>query len=361
VLNGQHDEAAPHLELALEFAEALDLPEVFAQALTSKSLLLAGRNRLEESRIALEGSLAHALANDLPAAALRAFNNLAVVFESRDRYAEAVELTDRALDLARRVGDRVWESTFVAGPISGLALLGRWEEAFARAAEGETLPNYGQIEELFAFLVGIECWRGRAREARARLDGFAAIRESEFSQARASYVLHEAMVLRAEGDPQAALAALQFPLSLRDEVGVALIPVKLSFVEALEAAFHLGDAAKLDELLGTIERLHPGERPPLLTAHAARFRAKLAADPADAEAGFRRAENLFREFDLVFWLAVTQLERGEWLAGQGRADEAEPLVAEARETFERLDATPWLERAAQLASAPQETAEAVSG
>ena len=62
---------------------------------------------------------------------------------------------------------------------------------------------------------------------------------------------------------------------------------------------------------------------------------------------FRAAAALFREFGLVFHLAVTQLEHGEWLAGQSRADEAEPLLAEARETFERLQATPWLERAAQ--------------
>jgi hypothetical protein len=45
-----------------------------------------------------------------------------------------------------------------------------------------------------------------------------------------------------------------------------------------------------------------------------------------------------------FYLAVTQLEWAEWLAGQGRAAEAEPLLAEARETFERLEATPWVER-----------------
>jgi hypothetical protein len=32
---------------------------------------------------------------------------------------------------------------------------------------------------------------------------------------------------------------------------------------------------------------------------------------------------------------------------RGRAQEARVLVAEAHETFERLQATPWLERAAQ--------------
>ena len=63
---------------------------------------------------------------------------------------------------------------------------------------------------------------------------------------------------------------------------------------------------------------------------------------------FRAAAALFREFGIVFHLAVAQLEHGEWLAAQGRSDEAQPLLAEARETFERLQATPWLERSANF-------------
>ena len=43
-------------------------------------------------------------------------------------------------------------------------------------------------------------------------------------------------------------------------------------------------------------------------------------------------------------MAVTELEHGEWLVAQGRGDEAEQLLAEAREIFERLEAKPWLER-----------------
>jgi len=41
---------------------------------------------------------------------------------------------------------------------------------------------------------------------------------------------------------------------------------------------------------------------------------------------------------------VTLLQHGEWLVAQGRADEAAPLLAEAREIFERLEVTPWLGR-----------------
>ena len=51
-------------------------------------------------------------------------------------------------------------------------------------------------------------------------------------------------------------------------------------------------------------------------------------------------------------------EAGRKFCGaQGRADEAESLLAEAREIFERLEAAPWLERAGRsaLARVPAET------
>jgi hypothetical protein len=43
--------------------------------------------------------------------------------------------------------------------------------------------------------------------------------------------------------------------------------------------------------------------------------------------------------------------RAEWLTGQGRAGEAQPLLAEARNTFERLEARPWLERLESIQNA----------
>jgi class 3 adenylate cyclase/tetratricopeptide (TPR) repeat protein len=352
VLNGQHEAAAPYFELALELAEALDLAEVFAEALTSKSLLLMRRNRLEESRIVLEGSLAHALAHDLPAASLRAFNNLSVVLESRDRYAEALELTDRALQHARRVGDRPWEGQMLAGPISGLILLGRWGEAASRVDEAESFPGAAQ---LVIHLVAIDCWRGDLASARERLEQYSDLRDSEDMQARGGYTLHEAMVLRMEGKPGAGIETLEPLLARREELGVTFLIVKLSLVEAVEDAFDLGDAAKVDQLLGLIETLRPGERPPLLEAHAYRFRARQSGE----EAGFATAEAKFRELEMPFWLALTQLEHSEWLIGESREDDAEPLLKEAREIFERLEARPYLERAdAALPDAARVPAEA---
>jgi class 3 adenylate cyclase/tetratricopeptide (TPR) repeat protein len=331
VLNQQHELAAPRLEVALELAEALRLPEVFAQALTSKSLLYSQRNRLEEARILLEGALERALAHDLHPPALRAMNNLAVNHESSDQYADAVAVSDRGLELARKVGDRIWEAGFLLGPISSLVLLGRWDEALAREAEcGRSEPEEWA---LVLPLVLAECARGDIARARSRLDEHTELKVSDDVQARYGYLFAEAHVLRAEGRPAEALSALE-PV-LAGGFGVTFLTMKLSLVEALEAAFALGDEAGVQEQLERIEALRPGERPHLLEAHAHRLRAKLTGD----EAGYRAAAALFRERSLDFWLAVTLLEHGE-------AVEREPLIEEAREIFERLGATPWLERAA---------------
>jgi len=92
-----------------------------------------------------------------------------------------------------------------------------------------------------------------------------------------------------------------------------------------------------------------GSRPPYLDAQARRFRARLADDGA----GYEAAAERFRELGIPFWLAVTLLEHAEWLVGQGQPSQAEPLLAEATEIFERLEARPWLERTTRLASAGQ--------
>jgi hypothetical protein len=76
------------------------------------------------------------------------------------------------------------------------------------------------------------------------------------------------------------------------------------------------------------------------------------------EQGFDAARQGFREIQMPFDLGVTLLEHAEWLHAQGREAEAEPLLAEARELFGKLDARPWLERAAALEPATR-PAEAV--
>jgi hypothetical protein len=146
------------------------------------------------------------------------------------------------------------------------------------------------------------------------------------------YLGSRAALARAEGRPRDALADGEATIEMGRTLGIAFQTVKLGIVEAIEAAVALGDAAKVEELLASIEAVPLGSRPPYLDAQARRFRARLAGGDA---AGYEAAAERFRELSMPFWLAVTLLEQGE-----------EAGLAEAREIFARLQATPWLARVA---------------
>jgi class 3 adenylate cyclase/tetratricopeptide (TPR) repeat protein len=349
-LAGRHDEALPQLENALALAEALNLREVFVQALISKGTVLGRLSRAEESEILLSAALERAVAEDLLSAGQRAANNLAAMLEFRDAFAESQVVSTRALEIARRIGDRRMEGFIGAGRVSADVALGNWDEALAVADEVDPSEAYGAQA---ALVVEVDCRRGRVREARERLGRHRAALEVDDPQIRTTYAVCEAIVLRAEGNARHAFESAERALLLGlDLIGIRFIGVKLALAEALECAYELGDGQRLEELLGRIEALRPGEQSPLLAAHAARFRAKLEPDASRAEASFRRAEAIFGELGLVFPLAVTQLEHAERLAAAGRSADARPLLEEARETFERLEASPWVERT--LTAQPEE-------
>jgi len=341
-LSAHATEALLRLEFALELAEAWGVPEIHAQALTSKAITLMQTNRLAEARILLEGARATAVAHDLPAATIRAINNLAVIMESVDDYRAGVNLANEGLTLARRIGDRVWEAVFLAGPISALVILGRWDEAVGRADEvDEAVQDTTRAPDTVPiFLAVAECARGDVAGARARVETDRWLCDSDDPQAWTSYRALEAHVLRTEGKPREALDVVA-PVLESSDLGITFLTIKLAFIEALEAAFEIGDAARLEALLERIESLRPGERPPLLDAHARRFRAKLSADVS----GFAAAAERFRKLEMPFWLGVTQLEHAERLLELDSTAEAEPLLAEAREIFARLEAKPWRDRA----------------
>ena len=242
--------------------------------------------------------------------------------------------------------------------MSSLVLVGRWNEALEIADELAQSPQSNLVANMTMHALEIDCWRGDVERARARLEAGIGVAEFDDPQSLAGQALHEGILLRAQGKAEAALEKLQPALDARAHSGIGFIIVKLAIIEELECAAALGDTRRIERVLASIDELRPGERPPLLAAHAARFRARMTTDAAEAERQFRRAAEIFREHDLVFWLAVTQLEHGEWLGAQDRVEEAEPLLAEAHETFERLDATPWIQRAAE-ARLRDEAAEAL--
>ena len=149
--SGNRSVAAERIELALEIAEELGLPAVLASALNTKSLVLFHRPR--ESEALLRQALAIALEADLVTEALRAYNNITVALDSLDRTEEMGPVTEEALALARRRGDRFWETRLAANLVDDRRLLGNWDEAVAL---GETL-DFGEGTVDVGLAVGVSC------------------------------------------------------------------------------------------------------------------------------------------------------------------------------------------------------------
>jgi predicted ATPase/class 3 adenylate cyclase len=343
--------ATERVNTAVEFAESLWLPEVLSQALNTQGLIASFGGRSEQALALMKHALELALEHDLAAAALRAYNNVGDQLERRDRYEEAIELCRRGLSLARKTGDRTFEWYLIGELAVCLLRTGRWAEALELATEVPE-PAYSEWGVVVGgTLVEIAIARGDVAEAGRILSLLDHFRDSTDIQDRAAYRVLQAMVLRAQGDVEGALATTNETLASFDQLGWITGDAKLALAEGLDAALELHRLDDVEELLRRIDEIPTGKRPPLLRALAARFRARLAAarDDGGAEQGFKTAAAVFREHGLMFYLAVTLVEQGEWLSGQGRNEEAEPLLAEAAGIFERLEAAPWLERVDALA------------
>jgi tetratricopeptide (TPR) repeat protein len=346
--SGEPDRVLPYLERALSLAEELDLPETLAEALNSKSgLLFSHGHRPREAAILLEGALALALENDLHSAALRAYNNLIASLWVGGQWRACIANHERGLELARRVGDRQWESTFTAGPTGMLMMLGLWDEALSMAAEAEALGITDFLRGLLLHVAPIYLHRGDIDGARRLLSESESTAHSENASWAAMYALTKAEADAAEGRHDAALAGLERALELRENVTGYQALLRFA---ALEVVRDFADEAMVHRLLDVVDELNPGEQGAFLRAQKARFRARLSG--YDAEEELAAAERLFADSETPFYAAVVQLERAELLLDESRTDEAAPLLAQARETFDRLGARPWLERA-EKAAAPQ--------
>jgi class 3 adenylate cyclase/tetratricopeptide (TPR) repeat protein len=358
--HGDIEHAAERVESALEIAESLWLPEVVAQALVTKGLVTDTLGRSEESVALFRHALELALENDLPAVALRAHQNLGDTLARRERFEEALAHFREAAALGAKVGNTYWSRMSQADSVYVLAVTGAWDEALRKTNEVLADSDAGYIWGLLALVSEVYIPRGALDEARDLLASLARAETSTDVQERSSYTAAKASLLRASGNPRDGLASAKAALEHLPVVGATSQSIRFGFAEALESGFALGDLSTVAELIERIDSLRPREQTAFLRAQSSRFSALLAAargehDPVDQR--FDTAEQLLREYGMPFWLGVTQLEHAEQLLDRGRAEDAEPLLTEAREIFEGLGAIPWLERA-NRAFRPEQAVEA---
>jgi tetratricopeptide (TPR) repeat protein len=340
--SGDLERAAERAELALDIAEAHGYPKALAMALGAKSFAAHSRGHLEEAIALMKHELSIALEHDLAEEASSSYFILSDASFHRDRYADALEYLRESIAFSRRIGNRPYEWSALAESTYALFMLGRWDEALevTEQLREEQVRSGGMFLSLLSGPLEIHLHRGDMTEARQLFAQFSNLEGSTDVQERVCFYGATAALDRAEGRLREALDTGRKATEGVPALRLSHQAIEQAIVEALEAAVALGDDDAARELLGTVEAVPSGGRPPLLAAHAHRLRARFDDDPSQ----FERAAARFREIGVPFWLAVTLLEHAEWLVGAGRHDEAEPLLAEAREVFDRLQTTPWLER-----------------
>ena len=222
---------------------------------------------------------------------------------------------------------------------------GTWQDAIAVATEGRALAHElgltaskaQCLQELGALTAG----QGAEAECRAHVEeGMAAA-----DQVGAQYITE---VLRSD------LGLLELGLG-NNEQAVAVLQASVERMTALGLFLHEGvpgpDLVEALVRLGRLDEAHEAlplvaNRPNPRTAAALQARCRgLVADDADFEAAFVEAVELHPDGEDVFGLARTRLAFGERLRRARRRVDAREQLRQALDTFEKLGAAPWAERA----------------
>jgi tetratricopeptide (TPR) repeat protein len=301
----------------------------------------------------LKFALEIALQEDLPVAALRAYNNLASTL-GWDKPAEAAGYGQSHLALARKLGMRGWEwqgLNNLAWINSELGHLDLALEQIAQIASPDEEPgamwSWANANSSAAVIHG---WRGEFEEADrllGRVEPF--LTGTSDVQNRSIFDWASGEVQAARGDYRAALEIGE--RGFKASMSLGFQDVAPLLFRAVDSAVRLGEVKKAQELMAIVEPLPAGRPGLLVEGELAKVRALLAIATGDGESvepQFRVAEARLREVGTPLRLALVLLEHGEWLVAQGRQDEGGPLLVEAREIFERLGAKPSLERVDQV-------------
>jgi class 3 adenylate cyclase/tetratricopeptide (TPR) repeat protein len=348
--SGQVRAAAEPLERALELAQAHELSEVLAGALTYKAQLCVSLSRPHEARLLFDGAIDLCRRQDLSGRLIVALLNSGD-FLTRFDLPGAEERMSDALAAARRTGSRVYEGVAASNLMRLWEYTGAWDAMERLGAEllddsARERPGAADIHSALAMLAAL---RGATDAAQAHLAEVAAWRHSESDQHRWTHMACEAVVALAGGDPKGAFELVSGAIrDVIDGEGPAGQASRIGFPCALEAALKLGRAGEAGDLLALLAERPPGQVPPFLRAQVERGRGLLAVEAGDRAAAhghFTAAIALLSALEYPYWLARVRTDLGSLLLEEGRSEEARGALEEAIAALGQLRAAPALARA----------------
>jgi DNA-binding CsgD family transcriptional regulator/tetratricopeptide (TPR) repeat protein len=152
---------------AVDAAAVVDAPAQQADALITLGTINGNLGDAQTGLVALREGLNLAERHELHAVALRGYTNLSDTLEMLGRHAEAVEIAQSGVALARRVGHaRSWGAMLVGNLAEPLMRQGRWREALDLITEslaGEPSGVFASTLLLLRAEIGL--WQGDAHAA----------------------------------------------------------------------------------------------------------------------------------------------------------------------------------------------------
>jgi DNA-binding CsgD family transcriptional regulator len=287
---------------------------------------------------------------------LRPDGQLLTWFEQFDR---AREVLVRTIDSAR-AGSALGALPYALSVLSDLDFrTGNWAAAYAGASEAVRIADETHQVTTLAFslscLVRVEAAQGREEECRVHAERALEIASPGISAVVALTGSGLGLLELGLGRLEEALSWLE-PLArqtaehgLREPAVIPWLP------ELTETYVRLGRHDEADRAFEDLDQLaRKTERASALAA-AARCRGLVAAEDG-FEAEFEKALDLHTAAQMPFERARTELCLGERLRRARRRADARAPLRSALETFERLGAAPWSERARSELAASGETA-----
>jgi DNA-binding CsgD family transcriptional regulator len=333
------------------------IAETLAKAVLGIALVLSG----EAQRAVLLFTDYLALLESIESSAglyqpLRPDGQLLLWFEQYDR---AREVLTRTTDSAR-AGSALGALPYALSVLSDLDFrTGNWATAYAGATEAVRIADETHQTATLAFslacLARVEAAQGREADCRAHVAQALAIAHPHVravvSWARSAMGLLELGI----GHVEAAIDQLEQIARRVTERGLGEPGVIQWAPDLIEACVRAGRDAEAKLALEQFDRLARKTERTWALAAAARCRG-LLADESEFQAEFRHALELHSRTPTPFERARTELCMGERLRRTKRRAEAREPLRAALETFERLGASPWSERARAELSASGETA-----
>jgi DNA-binding CsgD family transcriptional regulator len=330
------------------------ITETLAKAVLGIALTLEGET---ERAIALFGDYLAAVESiESPPASglyqpLRPDAQLLMWFEQFDR---AKEVLTRTIDGAR-AGGALGALPYALSVSADLDFrTGSWAAAYASATEAVRVAHETHQVATLAFSLGclarLEAAQGREEDCRSHSAQAHAIASSGVGAVTALAGSSLGLLELGAGRLEQALDELE-PLARRTaEHGLREPGVIPWTPDLIETYVRLGRKDDAERTLADFERIARKTNRFWALAAAARCRGLVDADSA-FEAEFQRAFELHDKTPTPFERARTELCYGERLRRAGRRSDAREPLRSAVETFERLGATPWSERArAELAA-----------